>query len=520
MYSCDSRGGGAERGGLAYAARVTSFLEPAALHQTRFRTPGVTPDSRGVVLGQKGVAIFPSLDRAVAFFRAYAEEGSLDELLPTLTIERVISALKTREVLVSVAAESSYRMDRIAQVTRLAGGDVFTGTQRHFVRYRDARSPLGYDLIDIVDAKADIVLYADTYRQAYNVEKALPFSELILKLQPYAAPVDAKQAISRVWITAETGIGHALVGYLFRWRIKAKVALAEWPPASAFDEGPRRLHVFDVEDPPARVITLLRSLPGVRVFEPVGSHVGVEVGFRHPVALESCQGVFSKTGVTLFSGQGEVTLVDPVPPLAPVRTLVRSDVQLEDGLPSAPRAASIPNVLDLSLRLAPSQLAWRHVVATVVPIAEREWLARMLYVLPPRTLESIRMAITEDALYLLDPNGIEGVPLGRFFSRVAEHIYVPAGMTLVPAVSSAVLEDLVAGAGGGHVFFVGDGRPRVLANDAFGPVSRRVLKSVAGAHVHADAPDRADVPLPQLAYGPESRFPLWGVPGKTEPTAG
>ena len=39
------------------------------------------PDSRGVVLGQKGVCVFPSLDRAVAFFRAYGEEGSLDELL-------------------------------------------------------------------------------------------------------------------------------------------------------------------------------------------------------------------------------------------------------------------------------------------------------------------------------------------------------------------------------------------------------------------------------------------------------
>jgi hypothetical protein len=508
---------------------VTSFLEPAALHQTRFRTPGVTPDSRGVVVGQKGLCLFPSLDRAVAFFRAYAEEGSLDELLPTLNIERVISSLKTREVLVSMAAESSYRMDRVAQVARLAGGDVFTGTQRHFVRYRDARSPLGYDIVEIVDAKADVVLYAEAYRQAYNVERQVPFGELILKLQPYVAPVGDKHPLSRIWVTAETGIGNALVGYLFRWRVKAKVALAEWPPESAFDEGVKRLHVFDVDDPPARVVKLLRSLPGVHVFEPVAGNVGVEVGFKHPVALESCQGVFAKNGLTLFMGKNtggsQVTIVDPVPPLAPVQTLVRSDVRLDDarGGSSARHAltASMPNVLDLSLRLASSQLAWRNVVASVVPIAEREWLARMLYVLPPRTLESIRMAITEEAIYLWDPNGIEGVPLGRFYSRVAERVYVPAGMTLVPAVSSSVLEELVAGAGGGHVFFIdGEERPRVVSSDAFGPVSRRVLKSVAGAHVHADAPDRADIPLPLLSYGPESRFPLWGVPGKTEPKAG
>lgn len=503
---------------------MTSFLEPAALHQTRFRTPGVTPDSRGVVVGQKGLALFPSIDRAVAFFRAYAEEGSLDELLPTLTIERVISALKTREVLVTMGAESSYRMDRVAQVARLAGGDVFTGTQRHFVRYRDARSPLGYDIVEIVDAKADVVLYADTYRQAYNIERQVPFGELILKLQPYVAPVSDKQTLSRAWVTAETGIGHALVGYLFRWRIKARVALAEWPPESAFDEGVKRLHVFDIEEPPARVVKLLRSLPGVTVFEPVAGNVGVEVGFKHPVSLESCQGVFSKSGLTLFSGKviaghTQVTIVDPVPPLAPVRTLVRADVRLDEASEGARHAlsAALPSVLDLSLRLAPSQLPWRNVVASVVPIAEREWLARLLYVLPPRTLESIRMALTEEAIYLWDPNGIEGVPLGRFYSRVAEKVYAPAGMTLVPAVSSSVLEELVAGAGGGHVFFVDDEAPRVIPSDAFGPVSRRVLKAVAGAHVHADAPDRADIPLPLLSYGPESRFPLWGVPGKSEP---
>jgi hypothetical protein len=502
---------------------VTSFLEPAALHQTRFRTPGVTPDSRGVVIGQKGLCLFPSLDRAVAFFRAYAEEGSLDELLPTLTVERVISALKTREILVSMGAESSYRMDRVAQVTRLSGGDVFTGTQRHFVRYRDAKSPLGYDLVEIVDAKADVVLYADTYRQAYNVERQIPFAELILKLQPHPSPGEHPlpgkhgAALPKAWVTAETGIGHALVGYLFRWRIKASVALAEWPPASAFDEGPRRLHVFELEDPPARVVSLLRSLPGVHVFEPATPNVGVEVGFKHPVALESCQGVFQKNGLTLFTGRAGVTVVDPVPPLAPVRTLVRADVRLEDATTLEARGLGAPVPIGLSFKLAASQLPWRHVVAAVVPIAEREWLARMLYVLPPKTLESIRMALAGEAIYLLDPNGIEGVPLGRFFSRVAERVYVPAGMTLVPAVSSSVLEELVAGAGGGHVFFEGDGVPKVVPNDAFGAVSRRVLKSVAGQHVHADAPDRADPPLPLLSYGPETRFPLWGLPGKVEP---
>lgn len=501
---------------------MTSFLEPAALHQTRFRTPGVSPDARGVVVGQKGVCVFPSLDRAVAFFRAYGEEGSLDELLSSLSIQRVISSLRTREIMVSVLADSSYRMDRVASVARLAGGEVFTGTQRHFVRYRDARSPLGYDVLELANVKADVVLYADSYQQAYNVERDVPFKELVLKLQPYVVPTPGKQSFARLFVTAEVGLGHALVGYLFRWRVKAKVALCEWPSQSAFDDGPKRLFVFEIEEPPARVVTLLRSLPGARVFEPVTATVGVEVGHRHPIALDSCGSLFSSASLTLFSGGAGVTTVEPMPPFAPVRTLVKSHVDLENAkMFVAKPGAPMVRPVELSLTLAPTQLPWRRVVASIVPIEARAQLARLFYVLPPRTLGALRMAITERAIYLLDPGGIEGVPLGRFYSQVAERIYVPAGMALVPAVSSGVLEELVQGRGQGHVFFEpGHEGPTVVSETAFAGVSRQVLREVAGTQVHADAPDRVDPPLPMLSYGPETRFPLWGALGKDEPKAG
>src|SRR5690606_21533429 len=156
-------------------ATFRRVLERAALHQTRFRTPGVSPDARGVVLGQKGVVLFPSLDRLVAFLRAYGEEGSLDELLPTLSIRRVVTPLKTREILLSCGSESGYRMDRVASVAKLAGGLVFTGTARHFVKYRDAASPLGYDVEEILDERADVILYHDSFRQAYAYDREIAF---------------------------------------------------------------------------------------------------------------------------------------------------------------------------------------------------------------------------------------------------------------------------------------------------------------------------------------------------------
>ena len=86
---------------------------------------------------------------------------------------------------------------------------------------------------------------------------------------------------------------------------------------------------------------------------------------------------------------------------------------------------------------------------------------------------------------------------------------------MVPAVAPAVLSDLVSDAQGGHVFFEpASSTPRVVPASAFGPVSRQVLRDVAGQVVHADAPDRVDPQLPLMQYGDARSFPLWGVPGK------
>lgn len=490
------------------------MLERAALHQTRFRTPGVSPDARGVVLGHKGLVLFPSIDRLVSFLRAYGDEASIDELLPSLEIRRVITPLRTREIVLSINAETSYRMDVIAGVAKLAGGLVFTGTQRHFVKYRDAAAPLGYDVQELLDQPADLVLYHDTFRQTYSFEREIPFGDLVLRLTPYRLPPAERPLPSRTFATAETGIGAALVGYLFRWQVPARAAIAEWPPQSAFQDDARRLYLFELGETPPRVLALMTSMPGVRVYEPLGAAFAVELGFRHPIALESCASLFPEGSLHLFGGDGVVIRVDELPPFAPVRTLVRAELRGEETA-VAPRGRGVDASMgmSLSLRLAPSQEPWRNVVASIVPIAEREWLARLLYALPPATLAALRIATSDECIFLLDPAGIEGVPLGTFYSEVAPRIYVPAGQTLVPAVSPDVLAELVRDRGDGHVFFEpGADVPRVVPAEAFGPVSRRVLRSVAAVPVRADPFAEPDTPLPLLQYDKPRRFPLWGVP--------
>ncbi|MEM1415072.1 MAG: hypothetical protein AAGH15_09240 [Myxococcota bacterium] len=499
------------------------MLERAALHQTRFRTPGVAPDARGVVLGQRGVVLFPSLDRLVAFFRAYGDEGSIDELLPSLVIRRVVTPLKTRELMLGVQAESSYRMDRIAGVAKLAGGLVFTGTSRHFVKYRDGSSPLGYDVQELLDDPADLVLYHDTFRQTYAFERDLQFRDLVFKLQPQRkpkAPGAEDELPPRLLATAEVGIGAAMLTYLFRWRIPARAALAEWPPQSAFDDRPVRLYVFEMSDVPERVAALFAALPGVHVYQPLGGTYAVELGHEHPIALESCGSLFADDALTLFRGDGEVLVVDPLPPFAPVRTLVRTNLDLEGPEPHEGAAAPDSRILalDLPLRLAPSTEPWRAVTATVVPLAQREWLARLLYALPPKTLAALQVAVGEDGFYLIDATGIEGVPLGVFHSEVAEGIYVPSGSAIVPAVSAMVLQELVRDRGEGLVFFdAATSIPRVVPKASFGPVSRRLLKEIAAVPISAERPSADEPELPLLRYEKPRRFPLWGIPGRDKP---
>ena len=466
------------------------------------------------MLGQRGVVLFPSIDRVVAFLRAYGEDSTLDDLVPSLEIRRLVTPLKTREVMLSVASESSYRMDRIAGFAKLAGGLVFTGTSRHFVKYRDAGSPLGYDVGELADDNADVVLYHDAFEQPYAFEREIPLRELVLKLTPVPRPPARDRKIARLLATAAPGLGAAVVRYLFRWRVIADAAIVEWPADSAFEDVPRKLYLFDLRDPPARIATLLESVPGVTLFEPVGDHIAVEHGFDHPIALDSCASIFGDEGMWLFRGDGRTDVVSPMPPFAPVRTLVQSNFTDSAASDRHASPSSDPLGLALDLRVAHTLSPWRAVVASVVPIAQREWLARLLYALPAGTLAALRITMAPDFVYLLDPNGIEGVPLGTFYSEVGKRVYVPSGTALVPAVSPDVLDELLTGRGDGHVFFWADGTPpRFVSDAAFGPVTKRALREVAGQSVRSGAPESAEPGLPLLTYPDGRLFPLRGIAG-------
>jgi hypothetical protein len=350
-------------------------LDRIALHQTRLRTPGLGLEAKGVALGAKGVILLPSIDRLVALLGVYTREHSLEDLMPSLEIQLVRSKLGTREIVLSFAAESSDRMDRMAETARLVGGFTFTGTSRHYVQYRDAAAPFGYDAQQLLGSEAAIILYHDKFSQAYDAERSVDLRALLLRLMPHVDPSTEHESGPRI-LVAEQGLGAALIHYFVRSHVDGEVTVAEWPPASAFDEGPVRRYVMRVPDLPVRMRPLMTKTPGITTFLPVSPGACVEIGYRHPVHLRACP-VFDPAGMVLIRGRGEEPLVlEKMPQMGDLRAFARVELREADKERKSV-GASKPEPVRVPLRVMPSAAPWKNVTAAWLKPEEIPLLRRI-----------------------------------------------------------------------------------------------------------------------------------------------
>jgi hypothetical protein len=506
------------------------MLQRVALGQVRFNLPGLTVDARGVVGGKQLAVRFAAIDRLVSFFRVLSAEQSLDDLQPGLRIAYARGAAGTREALVLLPAGSTHMGDVVARAARLAGGQCFTGGGKHFVQYRDARAPLGYDAAALSQDAGDLVLYGAEQVVGYRVETELPFQKLVLRLSlqrqhgTAALPPDGL-----LYLVARRGLGPLMAEYLHRSQagakaasadpgepaLRASVALCDTAAAdSAFQPG-RSFWLFRIEGVPARMRGLLTGTPGLELFAPVTDNVGVAVGYRHPIHLDACRGSFPADRFYLFSPRSAgVTVISPAPALAAIEDVVR----IRAPLPREPErreaiAVGRPDIA-VPLRLEPSADPRRRAVATLVPWARADWLRRLCYALPPTALRGYRVALLEVGVLILATGSLEGFPFGVLLDAAAPDVLVPLGTRLRPAVSPALLAERVGAAGGALVVFSGIGQAPVrVPPEAIEPLDRRALalaeiETVASNSRRAGPSGGAAVEIENDPLGP---MPLWGL---------
>ena len=488
------------------------MLGRIALHQTRLHTPGIGIDAKGVALGAKGLVLIPTIDRLVAWLGVYTRERSLEDLLTSLELSFVTSALGTREITLTVAAESSDRLDRLADVARLVGAFTFTGTSRHFIQYRDAVAPFGYDATDLLSTEAPLVLYHDTFSQTYDQAKPVDLAELLQRLMLQVDP-RAREEPGAIYVVAEYGLGPALLHYLLRSGVDAEVTMSEWPPANALSDVPLRRYVFRIADLPTRMRVLLRTTPGLTTFAPAGRGVATEVGYRHPVELRACP-VFDAKGLVLLRGRGDEPWALPVlPPFGDIRSFAR--VELRTEVAKEPILATLthePDAVRVALRLVPTNAPWRHVTATWLPNDKLPLLRHLAYALAPTTLQTTRVAFTDRGAFLTCSQGIDAIPLGTFFVELHPGLFTPAGLEVVPKVAPEVLYRALGAPSGQALFVSHNGTVLGIPNDAFVSLEMALLEAKGWEPVTAVAWDAqleaAPLDLKLQAIG---LFPLAGT---------
>ena len=462
------------------------MLERIALHQTRLRTPGLGLDPKGVALGAKGLVLLPSIDRLVALFAVYTREHSLEDVMQSLEIQLARSKLGTREILCSFSAESSDRMDLWAETARLVGGFTFTGTSRHFVQYRDAAAPFGYDAAQLLQSDAAVALYADKFTQGYEIEKPLDLRALLLRLMPHVDPATYENPGAR-YLVAEAGLGPALIHYLVRSRVEGQVFVAEWPPASAFDDGPVHRTVVLVPDLPKRMHPLLQSTPGIITFLPNAPGVAVEAGFRHPIHLRACP-VFDAAGLVLLRGRGDDPwTIERVPKMGDLRAFARVELRTTKELASVAKVTKEPEPVRVPLRVLPSASPWKNVTASWLQPHEIPLLRRLVYALPHDAIRRTKIAITPKGAFLKAQGGIEAIPLGTFYNEIHPRLFLPAGFEVTPAVAPDVLHRALGAPAGHSVFVAPDARALAIDDDAFAPLENAVLEAAPLEALSAEA---------------------------------
>ncbi len=497
------------------------MLEPISLGQARTHCPGLAADERGVIMGRRLALFFPDVARAVGFFRSYSREVSLDEILSTLEIKEAISERGGRELVVIFEVAGSYTADRAVQAARMHKGRSFTGTEAHFVPYRDRRSPLGYDLggsDELVPDPGDLALYGEAGPDRRQFGRAIRLVDLVLGLspRPLSAAEKDKETHARLVVRCEQGLAKPLCRYLWARQISATVTSAASAKKSLFSGHHREVQLVTCEGMPRHVATLVSKTPGMRVFVPYQAHLMVEWGFRHPIALESVGAAFPAETTVLFWGPPDkVEQLHVGDEAVDVRDLVDVTVRGREGVLAPPEVTSAQTIesLDVELRLARLPRGAAATTALLIETERLPWFRKLVYLLPAAILRTYEAVIAGSYIIVINRRGVHGIPFGEPMTESYPQIFLPVGMELLPHVDYDLLREHLQIRPDLNIYFFPEGKPAfAVPIDRLRPLSRAVVAPERARASIVELRTREiseTLPLPEVAHKRQGAFSLW-----------
>jgi hypothetical protein len=514
------------------------ILEPVAAGQTRFRMQGLAPDARGIAVGREALIVFESLDRCVAFLGAYSVEASLDDLLPTMTLERAKRSGGGTALLLRCEASDGYALDRLSRLAGAARSQLYAGSGSVFVRYRESRAPFGYDLAvplaellardgNSAGLTADEVLVVDQeFFSRHKISDRIDPVELIQRLQlrsvtlplpGIASDPDLCGMRDMALVLVAPGVADRVLAYLWR----KEIAMAGVRVTLAEDRRPSLL--LRLRSPSGRILDVLRPIPGVELFAPVSSRAAVEVGWTHPIHLASASSCLPGDEMYLFRGRADrVERIDGAPRFVDGQFLVETKVELREAeFEVEPVEMRETGRLRVDLRLRPSSMA-REPRASLVDWADIELLRRLVYLVPPSALAAARLVPLTDGLLIVSGGariGRDGralsvgtlIPLGRRFVEIAPGVLTPDGFELWPRLRPQLIRELLGLEGEDRAVFLAPGREPVhIADDRMMSLDAAAIGTLTTGEASFVEPS-----LPALEAGTISnqrlgRFALWG----------
>jgi hypothetical protein len=516
----------------------SALLEPVAAGQTRFRMQGLAPDPRGIAIGREVLVVLPSLDALVAFLGAYSDEASLDDLLPTMTLEHARRQGGGHAVLVRCSSGDGYSVDRLARLAQATRGQLYTGVGNTFVRWRERDAPFGYDLAAPLQSGRDEVTVVDVdYAASYQTTHRMDPVELIQRLQLRPVPVTAG-GISRdpdmagLRDMALVLVAPALAARVLRYLWRLELPMAGYYVVLAGDAQASLL--LRLRSPRPRALDVLSLIPGIELLAPVSSRAAVEIGWRHPVQLASAQSCLPGDEMFLFRGKtGRVERLEGPPRFIDGRHLVESTMASRLRDVAQLREAEL-DPLRVELRMRPTTLA-REPRAVLIGWDQVRLLRHLVYLIPPSALSASRLVPLDEGVVVLAGAsalgrtsfgsagagaGIAGlgagivIPLGRRLGEVAPGVLVPDGHELWPRVRPQLLRQLLGLGPEDHAFYLVPGadpirvRPEQLLPLDAALIGRLVLDDAALV-----LPELPPAVAGNIRNAKLGRFALWGFGG-------